>query len=299
MADVKWIKIVTDIFDDEKILLIESLPDSDSIIVIWFKLLCLAGKQNNGGVFMINDRIHYTDEMFATIFRRPLNTVRLALDAFERYGMIERINETVTIPNWGKHQCIEQMEKRREYQRQYHVEYRKKQKLLAEGKPEEAGEDEADEDAADEEDDPESRKCLRNDLRQQGVNAVDKNKSKRENIKKEIIKERKMTGRDKRVTFTPPTLEEVIEYARQKGFTPQEFDPESFISFYASKGWKVGKNKMENWHQAASGWVARYRREHPQEKPQEHATPWWELPLDERMRIEREAEERDYANSRG
>lgn len=54
MADVKWIKITTDIFDDEKILLIESLPDSDSIIVIWFKLLCLAGKMNNSGVLCRN-----------------------------------------------------------------------------------------------------------------------------------------------------------------------------------------------------------------------------------------------------
>ena len=44
MGAVKWIKIVTDIFDDEKMLLIESLPSSDAIIVIWFKLLCLAGK---------------------------------------------------------------------------------------------------------------------------------------------------------------------------------------------------------------------------------------------------------------
>ena len=34
-SDVKWIKITTDIFDDEKILLIESLPESDAIIVIW------------------------------------------------------------------------------------------------------------------------------------------------------------------------------------------------------------------------------------------------------------------------
>ena len=41
MADVKWIKIVTDIFDDEKMILIESLPDADSIMVCWFKLLCL------------------------------------------------------------------------------------------------------------------------------------------------------------------------------------------------------------------------------------------------------------------
>ena len=70
MADVKWIKITTDIFDDEKILLIESLPEADSIIVIWFKLLCLAGKMNNSGVFVMNNRLPYTDKMLATIFRR-------------------------------------------------------------------------------------------------------------------------------------------------------------------------------------------------------------------------------------
>ena len=66
MADVKWIKITTNIFDDEKILLIESLPDSYAIITVWFKLLCLAGKQNNSGVFMMG-RIAYTDKMLATI----------------------------------------------------------------------------------------------------------------------------------------------------------------------------------------------------------------------------------------
>ncbi|WP_204243839.1 phage replisome organizer N-terminal domain-containing protein, partial [Clostridium botulinum] len=75
IAEVKWIKIVTDIFDDEKILLIENMPEADSIIVIWFKLLCLAGKMNNSGVFMLNEKIAYTDEMLATIFRRQLNIV--------------------------------------------------------------------------------------------------------------------------------------------------------------------------------------------------------------------------------
>ena len=64
-SDVKWIKIVTDIFDDEKIILIESMPDADCIIVLWFKLLCLAGKQNNDWVFMLNERMPYTDEMLA------------------------------------------------------------------------------------------------------------------------------------------------------------------------------------------------------------------------------------------
>ena len=87
MAEVKWIKIATDIFDDEKILLIESMPDSYAIITAWFKLLCLAGKMNNSGVFIMNDRIAYTDKMLATVFRMKETTVKLALDTFERFGL--------------------------------------------------------------------------------------------------------------------------------------------------------------------------------------------------------------------
>lgn len=132
--DVKWIKIVTDIFDDEKILLIETMPDADSIIVIWFKLLCLAGKQNNSGVFLLNGHIPYTDEMFSTIFRRPINTVRLALKTFEQFGMIEIINDTVTIPNWAKHQTMDKIEAKNAYMRDYMREYREKQKALTDGK---------------------------------------------------------------------------------------------------------------------------------------------------------------------
>lgn len=131
MAEIKWIKIVTDIFDDEKILLIESLPEADSIIVCWFKLLCLAGKQNNSGVLMLNDRMPYTEEMLATIFRRPLQTVRLALETFEAFGMIEIINGTITIPNWGKHQQIEEINKIREQTRDRVSKYRERQKQLS------------------------------------------------------------------------------------------------------------------------------------------------------------------------
>lgn len=139
MAEVKWIKIVTDIFDDEKILIIESMPEADAMIVIWFKLLCLAGKQNNSGVFTINNRIAYTDEMFSAIFRRPVNTVRLALKTFENLGMVEIVNGTVTIPNWGKHQSLDRIAARNEYMRNYMREYREKQKQLSAGDVDEAG----------------------------------------------------------------------------------------------------------------------------------------------------------------
>lgn len=168
MADVKWIKITTDIFDDEKILLIESFPEADSIIVIWFKLLCLAGKMNNSGVFVMNDKIPYTDKMLATIFRRKETTVQMALQTFEQFGMIEIMDGVITIPNWGKHQSLEALEARREYQREYHREYRKKQKMIA--------------DNSDESESNESkhlRKCLRND----DVNALDKNKKRIEEDK--------------------------------------------------------------------------------------------------------------------
>lgn len=131
MADVKWIKICTDIFDDEKMALIDAMPEHDGIIVIWFKLLCMAGKQNNGGVFMLNDKIAYTDEMLATIFRRPINTVRLALNTFERFGMVEIVNNAYTIPNWEKHQSLDKLEMAKEKNRLRVAKHREKQKQLA------------------------------------------------------------------------------------------------------------------------------------------------------------------------
>ena len=130
MSDVKWIKIVTDIFDDEKILLIEQLPDADSVIVIWFKLLCLAGKQNNGGVFIMNNRVPYTLQMLSTIFRRKESIVTLALKTFEEFGMIEIVDCVITIPNWEKIQSISGLDSIREKARLRQAKYRENQLLL-------------------------------------------------------------------------------------------------------------------------------------------------------------------------
>lgn len=130
MADVKWIKITTDIFDDEKILLIESLPDAYSIITVWFKLLCLAGKQNNSGVFLMSNKIAYTDKMLATIFRMKETTVAMALQTFEQFGMIEIVDGVITIPNWNKHQTLDSYEKKKERDRLYQQERRAAQRAL-------------------------------------------------------------------------------------------------------------------------------------------------------------------------
>jgi phage replisome organizer N-terminal domain protein len=133
MSEIKWIKITTDIFDDEKIRLIDALPDHDAILVIWFKILALAGKHNRNGLLMMSDKVHYTDEMLATIFQRPLNTVRMALGVFEQFGMIEIIDGVIALPNWEKHQNIDGMEKIKEQTRNRVARHREKQKNLAIG----------------------------------------------------------------------------------------------------------------------------------------------------------------------
>lgn len=133
MSEIKWIKITTDIFDDEKICLIDALPDHDAILVIWFKILALAGKHNRNGLLMMSDKVHYTDEMLATIFRRPLNTVRMALGIFEQFGMVEIIDGIIALPNWEKHQNIDGMEKIKQQTRNRVARHREKQKNLALG----------------------------------------------------------------------------------------------------------------------------------------------------------------------
>ena len=130
MSEIKWIKITTDIFDDEKICLIDALPDRDAIIVIWIKLITLAGKLNRKGVLAISKNIVYTDEMLAQTFHRPLNTVRMALEIFEKFEMIEKIDGVIMLPNWEKHQNIDGMEKIKEQNRNRAARHRQKQKLL-------------------------------------------------------------------------------------------------------------------------------------------------------------------------
>ena len=111
-VEVKWIKILTGMFDDEKIKLIEAMPEADMILIIWIKLLTLAGKKNMNGYIFLTENIPYTDEMFTAIFNRPLNTIRLALDTLKKFGMIQcNKNGILQVINWEKHQNIDGLER--------------------------------------------------------------------------------------------------------------------------------------------------------------------------------------------
>jgi predicted phage replisome organizer len=129
MSSITWIKIKTNIFDDEKIKLIDALPERDAIFVIWIKLLTLAGKINDSGQVYLSENLPYNAEMFSTIFNRPISIIRMALDTFESFKMIERNNDFIGICNWEKHQNIDELNKIRESTKNRVAKYREKKKL--------------------------------------------------------------------------------------------------------------------------------------------------------------------------
>lgn len=128
MSEVKWIKIVTDIFDDEKMYAIETLPDGLTMEVVWFKILCLAGKCNSSGFLSINSKLAYTDEMLAKVFRLDIGVVQRALEVFQRLDMIEMVDNAYMVSNWLKYQSGDKLDDIRAKGAKRQREFRERQK---------------------------------------------------------------------------------------------------------------------------------------------------------------------------
>jgi hypothetical protein len=73
-------------------------------------------------------------------------------------------------------------------------------------------------------------------------------------------------SKEKSGRFTPPSLEDVTAYINEKGIV---LDPEAFIDFYTSKGWKVGSSTMKDWQAAARNWARRDKQNEPKQKPEQ------------------------------
>ena len=136
MPEVKWIKVSTDMFNNNrKITQIEHMPEGDTMLVIWLKLLLLAGNINDGGAIYLTPEIPYTEEMLSTELNRPLTTVKMALKVFEQFGMIEIIDNVYYLSSWEKYQNTDKLAEIREKTRQRVAKCREK-KLLSQGNAE-------------------------------------------------------------------------------------------------------------------------------------------------------------------
>lgn len=117
MADVKWIKITTDMFDNRKIKHLRRLPDGNNVVLIWVMLLTMAGRCNAGGMIFLTENIPYTPKMLADELDFEENTVMLALEALQRFNMIMTDANCLRIAGWDEYQNIEGMDKIRQQNR--------------------------------------------------------------------------------------------------------------------------------------------------------------------------------------
>jgi predicted phage replisome organizer len=124
----RWIRLATGMFDDEKIKLIQAMPEGARLIIIWLRLLCVAGKCDAGGAVFITREIPMNPEMLAVMFGEDLTVVQLAVQTFARFRMIEIIEGKLRIINWERHQQRDALDARREQQRIASASYRGKKK---------------------------------------------------------------------------------------------------------------------------------------------------------------------------
>ena len=134
MSEIKWIKLSIDIFNDEKFDAISTLPDGNSIQLVWIKLLCLAGKCNEGGLLMVTSELPYTDEMLAKRFGMEIGVIQRALALFQQLEMLTVVENVYLVSNWSKYQSNQSLEdiKEKNRERQKRFREKKKQELIEE-----------------------------------------------------------------------------------------------------------------------------------------------------------------------
>lgn len=129
MADVQWIKFDVDMFDNEKIKYMRTLPDGDKLVLIWVMLLAKAGKCNAGGMICITEKVPCSLQYLADELKFPENTISLALQTMQKLDMIDIENDFILISDWEGHQSVDRLEQLKEQNRKRVAKHRQQKKL--------------------------------------------------------------------------------------------------------------------------------------------------------------------------
>lgn len=130
MAEIKWVKLTTDMFDNRKIKHLRRLPEGNNIVLLWVMLLTMAGRCNSGGMIFLTENIPYTSKMLADELGFEENTVKLALTTLEQLNMIVTDHGFFAIAGWEEYQNIEGMDKIREQNRLRQAKFKEKKRAL-------------------------------------------------------------------------------------------------------------------------------------------------------------------------
>ncbi len=110
MGEVQWIKIYIDMFDKRKIKKLRRLPAGNELLLIWIMLLATAGKCNAGGMIYITESVPFTEEDLADELGFDVNTIRLALKAFEELDMIALSDDGfISVIGWEEYQNTDRL----------------------------------------------------------------------------------------------------------------------------------------------------------------------------------------------
>lgn len=96
MAGMQF-KLQIDMFDNEKIRIIQARPKGDTLLILWIRLIALAEKSNAGGLVQLEDGVPYTAKMLAAVLGKSLRMIHLALATFEELHMIKNTTEGICI----------------------------------------------------------------------------------------------------------------------------------------------------------------------------------------------------------
>ena len=128
MSNLQWLKLSTDFFDNNKIKLIESEKDGDTLIRVWIQLLIIAMKCNYQGRLSITEDKPMTVDEFSKIMGKSRKKITKCLEKFEELKMIIIEDNFYKIKNWSKYQSADKLEEIRLQNRLRQQKYRENMK---------------------------------------------------------------------------------------------------------------------------------------------------------------------------
>lgn len=128
MVQVQWLKVYTDIFDNEKMKKLLRNRDGDTYFRVWIQLLTLAAKSNQHGAILLGENIPMSKEDLAKVMHKTLNKLEKIIQDLHKLDMIIVEKDTICIKNWDMYQSADELEKLRESNRRRQQKYRDKQK---------------------------------------------------------------------------------------------------------------------------------------------------------------------------
>lgn len=221
MSDNKkyyYLRLKDNFFDSDELKILESMKDGYLYSNILLKLYLRSLK--NDGKLVVNDRIPYNAEMLASVTGHQTGTIKQALSIFKDLGLIDVLENgaiyMLDIQNFiGKGSS--EADRKREYRQRIETD----------------------------------RTNVLTNVRQNSDKTPPEIEIEKE-LEIEIEKDSSAKSTTtKRKRFEKPTIFDVEQYCIERN---NNVDPQHFIDYYESNGWKVGKNSMKDWKAAVRTW---------------------------------------------